>query len=154
MIFLRAVVQRVARAAVHVAGTTIASQGPGLMVLVGVENGDTTADAAYLADKTVNLRVFEDSDGKLNLSVMETGGELLAVSQFTLLGDCRKGRRPSFTAAAPSETGKPLFDEYIAACRRLGVPVQTGEFGAVMQVELVNDGPVTLLLDTRRDRQS
>jgi D-tyrosyl-tRNA(Tyr) deacylase len=142
----------VARAAVHVDGATIASVGAGLMVLVGVENGDTQGDAAYLADKTVNLRVFEDSAGKLNLSVIETTGEILAVSQFTLLGDCRKGRRPSFTAAAPSETGRPLFDEYVAVCRRLGVPVQTGEFGALMQVELVNDGPVTLLLDTRRDK--
>ncbi len=136
----------------HVDGATIASVGAGLMVLVGVENGDTQGDAAYLADKTVNLRVFEDSAGKLNLSVIETTGEILAVSQFTLLGDCRKGRRPSFTAAAPSETGRPLFDEYVAVCRRLGVPVQTGEFGALMQVELVNDGPVTLLLDTRRDK--
>lgn len=149
---MRAVVQRVARAAVRVGGAEIASTGPGLMVLVGVENGDAPADAAHLAEKTVHLRVFEDQDGKLNRSLLETGGAILAVSQFTLLGDCRKGRRPSFTAAAPPETGKQLFEEFAAACRRLGASVQTGEFGAAMQVELVNDGPVTLLLDTRRDR--
>ncbi|MDP2873653.1 MAG: D-aminoacyl-tRNA deacylase [Bacillota bacterium] len=149
---MRAVVQRVAHAAVHVGGETIAATGPGLMVLVGVENGDTPADAAYMAEKTMHLRIFEDADGKLNRSLLDTAGEVLAVSQFTLLGDCRKGRRPSFTAAAPSETGKPLFDAYVAACRSLGAGVQVGEFGAVMQVELVNDGPVTLVLDSRRDR--
>lgn len=119
------------------------------MVLVGVDRRDGPEDAALLAEKTVHLRVFEDEAGKLNRSLLETGGELLAVSQFTLLGDCRKGRRPSFTGAARPEQGLPLFDRYVDCCRALGAAVQTGKFGAKMEIELVCDGPVTLVLDTR-----
>jgi len=145
---MRLVIQRVSRAAVSVDERTVASIGPGLLVLVGVATSDTPADAAYLAAKTVNLRIFEDEQGKLNRSLLECGGDLLAVSQFTLLGDCRRGRRPSFTAAAGGQLGLELFDQYVACCRAEGAAVSTGEFGAHMQVELVNDGPVTLILES------
>jgi D-tyrosyl-tRNA(Tyr) deacylase len=145
---MRVVIQRVARAAVRVGTRVTASIGPGLLVLVGVATGDTPADAAYLASKTLNLRIFEDDAGKLNRSLLETGGQLLCVSQFTLLGDCRKGRRPSFTDAAGGEVGRALFDRFCAECASLGVSPGTGEFGAHMMVELVNDGPVTLIIDS------
>lgn len=148
---MRLVVQRVTRAGVTVDGGKIASIGPGLMVLVGVAAGDTARDAEQLAEKVVNLRIFTDAADKLNLSLLDTAGELLAVSQFTLLGDCRKGRRPSFTAAAPPAEGQQLFDHFVASCAARGVVPQVGRFGAHMQVDLINDGPVTLILDTRAE---
>lgn len=147
---MRAVVQRVSRAEVRVGGETVGAVGRGLLLLVGVEAGDGEADAEYVAEKTAALRVFEDAAGKMNLSVREAGGGVLVVSQFTLLGDCRKGRRPSFTASAEPGAAEAL---YLSVARRLaaaGLPVATGRFRAEMAVELVNDGPVTLLLDSRR----
>lgn len=146
---MRIVVQRVTQAGVSVDGVKIASIGPGLMVLVGVAAGDTARDSAAMADKVVNLRIFTDPAGKLNLSLLDFGGQLLAVSQFTLLGDCRRGRRPSFTEAAAPAVGVELFDRFVDACRAKGVSTQTGRFGADMAVDLVNDGPVTLILDSK-----
>jgi D-tyrosyl-tRNA(Tyr) deacylase len=119
------------------------------LVLVGVAHGDTTDDADYLAQKIVELRVFEDSVGKMNLALGEVSGSVLAISQFTLLADCRKGRRPSFSHAAAPDVAHPLFERFVEAVRQRGIPIQTGQFGAHMEVELVNDGPVTLLLDSR-----
>lgn len=129
-------------------GKRISEIGPGLLVLAGVSHGDTLFDARFLARKTVNLRIFKDGDGKMNRSVEDIGGEVLAVSQFTLCGDCAKGNRPSFINAARPEEGEALFDEYVHALEKHGLPVQTGEFGGDMQVELLNDGPVTLLLES------
>jgi D-tyrosyl-tRNA(Tyr) deacylase len=122
----------------------------GFLVLLGVADGDTSDDAEYLAQKVVELRVFEDSAGKMNLALGDVAGSVLAISQFTLLADCRKGRRPSFSHAAPPEAAEPLFDRFVEAVRKRGIPIQTGRFGAHMEVELVNDGPVTLLLDSTR----
>ncbi len=151
---MRAVVQRVLRAAVSLveAGETreIGAIGPGFLVLVGVHSDDTEAEARALADKIANLRVFEDEAGKLNRSLLETGGSALVVSNFTLYGDCRKGLRPSFTEAASGPLAEALYQAFGAALAEQGVPVQYGAFGAEMQVSLVNDGPVTLLLDSRR----
>ncbi|UUO08268.1 D-aminoacyl-tRNA deacylase [Blastopirellula sp. J2-11] len=147
---MRAVVQRVASASVRVDGEIVGAIQQGLLVLLGVEPQDISADVAYMADKTANLRIFEDDAGKMNLSVMDIGGAVLAVSQFTLLGDCRKGRRPAFTGAAPPELANVLYEEYVAAVRQLGLPVETGVFRAQMEVSLLNDGPVTLLLDSRK----
>lgn len=147
---MRAVVQRVTEARVEVAGATVGAIGKGFLVLLGVAQGDTVADAAYLAEKTASLRVFEDAAGKMNLALQEVGGAVLAVSQFTLLGDCRKGRRPGFTDAAPPELADTLYSDYVAALRAHGLTVATGVFRAEMQVHLVNDGPVTLLLDSRK----
>lgn len=147
---MRAVVQRVSRASVGVAGQTVGAIDRGLMVLLGVARGDTAQDADYLADKTAGLRIFEDDAGKMNRSVEETGGGILVVSQFTLLGDCRKGRRPGFTEAAPPELADALYESYVATLRERGIKVATGVFRADMQVALVNDGPVTLLLDSRK----
>ncbi len=149
---MRAVVQRVSRARVKVADETIGAIGPGLMVLVGVGVEDAARDATYLADKIVNLRIFEDSGGKLNRSLLDVGGELLAVSQFTLWGDSRKGRRPSFVRAAPGEAAEPLFMAFVARVESLGVRTARGRFGAMMDVELVNQGPVTLILDSRSEK--
>lgn len=146
---MRAVVQRVRRAAVVIEGESVAAIERGLLVLLGVAATDTPADVQWLAEKTAHLRIFNDAAGKMNLSVADAGGALLVVSQFTLHGDCRKGRRPSFIAAAPPEVAVPLYEAFVNALRALGLPVQTGRFGAMMQVELVNDGPVTLLLDTK-----
>jgi D-tyrosyl-tRNA(Tyr) deacylase len=146
---MRAVVQRVRRAAVAIEGENVAAIERGLLVLLGVATTDTPADVQWLADKTANLRIFNDAAGKMNVSVAEVGGSLLVVSQFTLHGDCRKGRRPSFLAAAPPEIAVPLYEAFVNALRAVGLPVQTGRFGAMMQVELVNDGPVTLILDTK-----
>lgn len=146
---MRACLQRVSQASVTVDGQVIGQIGKGLVVLLGVAHDDTLEDAQELAQKIVGLRVFEDDAGKMNLSLADVGGELLAVSQFTLLGDCRKGRRPSFVAAAPPELAERLYESFIAAARALGVVVATGRFRAMMQVSLTNDGPVTLLLDTR-----
>jgi D-tyrosyl-tRNA(Tyr) deacylase len=147
---MRAVVQRVSRAKVTVGDTVTGEIGRGLIVLVGVQAGDTAADAAYLADKVAGLRIFEDADGKMNLSAREVRAALLAVSQFTLLGDCRKGRRPSFTDAAPPEAAEPLLREFVQRARAAGLTVATGVFRERMQVEIHNDGPVTLILDSRR----
>lgn len=148
---MRAVVQRVTEARVQVDGETVGAIGTGLLVLLGVARGDTPADAAYLAEKTAGLRIFEDGDGKMNLALADVDGAVLAISQFTLLGDCRKGRRPGFTDAAPPELADPLYNDYVAALRKAGLDVATGVFRAEMQVHLVNDGPVTLLLDSRKE---
>ena len=145
---MRACVQRVASSRVTVAGDVVGQIGRGLLVLLGVAPDDTVDDARQLADKIVGLRIFDDAEGKMNLGLAEVGGALLAVSQFTLLGDCRKGRRPSFIGAAPPEMAERLYEEFVAAVRALGVTVATGRFRQHMQVELVNDGPVTFVLDT------
>ena len=147
---MRSVVQRVSRAQVTVDDAVVGKIGAGLMVLLGVEKGDTTQDVKYMADKIVGLRVFQDDQDKMNLSLNDVGGGILAVSQFTLLGDTRKGRRPSFIHAADPETGNRLYEEWVQYTRGLGIHVETGQFQTDMQVELVNDGPVTILLDSRK----
>ena len=147
---MRAVIQRVERASVSVEGEIRGQIGAGFLVLIGVEEGDGDADFRYIADKVPNLRVFEDDQGKMNRSLMDVGGEVLAVSQFTLLGDARGGRRPSFIAAARPETADPMYERLVAEWRARGIRVETGVFGAHMKVALVNDGPVTILLDSRR----
>ena len=147
---MRAVIQRVERASVSVEGEIRGQIGAGFLVLIGVEEGDGDADFKYIADKVPNLRVFEDDQGKMNRSLMDVGGEVLAVSQFTLLGDARGGRRPSFIAAARPETADPMYERLVADWRARGIRVETGVFGAHMKVALVNDGPVTILLDSRR----
>src|SRR5215213_5331208 len=147
---MRAVLQRVTRASVRVKGETVADIGPGLVVLLGVARDDAEPDVNYLVEKIAALRVFDDAEGRMNLSVAEVNGALLVVSQFTLYGDVRKGRRPSWIEAAPPEAAEPLYEAFVAAARlRLG-RVETGSFRAMMQVELVNDGPVTILLDSRK----
>ena len=147
---MRAVVQRVREARVEIAGVTVGAIGVGMLVLLGVARGDSAGDAAYLAEKTAGLRIFEDGEGKMNLALAEVGGAVLVVSQFTLLGDCRKGRRPGFTEAAPPELADVLYADFAAALGARGLIVATGVFRAEMQVHLVNDGPVTLLLDSRK----
>ena len=147
---MRAVIQRVSQASVVVAAQTVGAIDQGLMVLLGVAQGDTVKDAAYLAEKTAGLRIFEDDEGKMNRSVEEIDGSLLVVSQFTLLGDCRKGRRPGFTEAAPPELADALYQDYVDILRSRGLTVATGVFRADMQVALVNDGPVTIMLDSRK----
>jgi D-tyrosyl-tRNA(Tyr) deacylase len=146
---MRAVLQRVERASVEVDGETVGSSGAGLLVLLGVAKGDTRANADYLADKILNLRIFSDDAGKMNRSVIESGGGILAVSQFTLYGDCRKGRRPSFDAAAPPELARPLYEYFVQRLRAGKVLVETGVFQASMKISLVNDGPVTFVLDSK-----
>ena len=145
---MKAVVQRVARARVEVAGDTVGAIGRGVLVLVGVEKGDREADVEWLAKKIVELRIFSDEAGKMNLSLADVQGEMLAVSQFTLAGNCAKGRRPSFDTAAPPDEGKRLYEYFVDRVRQTGIPVQTGIFQADMQVELVNDGPVTFILES------
>ncbi len=147
---MRAVVQRVSRARVTVAGESVGAVGKGFCVLLGVEGGDGPSDVAYMVDKIAGLRVFEDVGGKMNLSLAEAGGGVLLVSQFTLLGDCRKGRRPSFTCAADPATAEKLYLEVAEGLKNAGHPVETGRFRADMDVELTNIGPVTLLLDSRK----
>lgn len=147
---MRAVVQRVKEARVEVEGREIARIGRGLLVLLGVEKGDGEKDVAWLSEKVVGLRIFEDSAGKMNLSLGEISGEVLVVSNFTLCGDCRKGKRPSFDPAERPELARRLCEELVARLREKGLPVQTGRFGAYMEVHLVNDGPVTLILDSRK----
>jgi len=149
---MRAVVQRVSRAEVRVEGEVVGRIGRGLCVLVGAGAGDGAEDVAYLADKVVNLRIFEDDEGKMNRSLLEVGGGLLAVSQFTLYGDVRKGRRPSFVDALEPVAAERLYEDFVAAARRAGVAeVATGKFRAMMEVDLVNWGPVTILLDSRKE---
>ena len=147
---MRAVIQRVSRARVQVAGETAAEIGPGLLVLLGVFKDDQEADAAFLARKTAELRIFEDAAGKMNLAVADRQGSVLVVSQFTLAADLRKGRRPSFDPAAAPDLAERLYLEYASALRGQGLPVQTGIFGALMEVELINHGPVTFLLDSKK----
>lgn len=147
---MRAVIQRVEKASVSVEGEIKGQIGAGFLVLIGVEEGDGDADFKYIADKVPNLRVFEDDQGKMNRSLLDVGGEVLAVSQFTLLGDARGGRRPSFITAARPETADPMYERLVADWRVRGIRVETGVFGAHMKVALVNDGPVTILLDSRR----
>jgi len=147
---MRAVVQRVSSASVSVGGAQVATIGRGLLVLVGVGHDDTAADVDWIASKIRSLRIFEDDAGKMNRSVGDVGGAVLLVSQFTLFGDCRKGRRPSFDGAAPPALGEQRYLELAGSLRASGLPIQTGVFRAEMQVTLVNDGPVTLLLDSRR----
>lgn len=144
---MRILVQRVGRASVTIAGDRVAQIGHGLLVLVGVAAADDEATAAQLAAKTAKLRIFEDDAGLMNLSLADVAGEVLAVSQFTLYGDARKGNRPSFTRAARPEQGEAVYEAYVTALRAEGAPVQTGVFGAHMHVELVNDGPVTIMLE-------
>lgn len=146
---MRAVIQRVARAAVSVEGVVVGSIGPGLLVFLGVGKTDTASDADALAEKIVHLRVFRDDEGKMNLGLLDAGGALLAVSQFTLYGDTRKGRRPGFDAAARPDQARALYERFVEAVRGRGVAVETGMFQAHMEVSLVNDGPVTLLVESR-----
>jgi len=147
---MRLVVQRVSRAGVVVEGVRVSGIGVGYLALVGAEEGDTVADARCLADKLLGLRVFEDADGKMNRSIVDVGGGILLVSQFTLLGDARHGRRPSFSRAARPEVAEPLLESMREMLSARGLDVQTGRFGAHMEVELTNDGPVTILLDSRK----
>ena len=146
---MRAVLQRVSQARVRIDGETVGEIGRGLVVLLGIAPSDTPEQAEWLADKIVGLRVFEDDDGKMNRDLIEVGGGVLIVSQFTLYGDCRKGRRPSFIEAAPPAVAIPLYAAFIDAVRARGVLAATGRFGAMMQVELVNEGPVTLIVDSK-----
>ena len=147
---MRAVIQRVKEARVEVSGRTVGAIGRGLLVLLGIERSDSEGDADYLVSKIVHLRVFEDGDQKFNLSLKDVGGAVLVVSQFTLLGDCRKGRRPSFDAAAPPDKARGLYEYFIASVAQNGLAAATGEFQASMEVFLVNDGPVTVLLDSKK----
>jgi D-aminoacyl-tRNA deacylase len=147
---MRVVVQRVTRARVSVNGEVVGEIGIGLVVLLGVGVGDTRAEADYLVDKTIGLRIFEDAGGKMNLSVAEVAGALLVVSQFTLYGDARRGKRPSFDAAAPPEQARELYEYFVEKVRGAGLRCETGRFQETMQVELVNDGPVTILLDSAK----
>jgi D-tyrosyl-tRNA(Tyr) deacylase len=147
---MRACVQRVSQASVTVDGQVVGQIDAGMLVLLGVAGDDTQADVTMMADKLVGLRIFDDSAGKMNLALPDVGGAMLIVSQFTLLGDCRGGRRPSYTAAAPPELAQALYEQVVAAVRDRGITVATGKFRATMQVALVNEGPVTLLVDTRK----
>jgi D-tyrosyl-tRNA(Tyr) deacylase len=147
---MRAVVQRVSQAEVKIDGQVVAAVGPGILVLLGVGHDDDPKDATYLAEKVINLRIFADEQEKMNRSLLDIGGSLLVVSQFTLWGDCRKGRRPSFVAAADPVKAEPLYNGFIQHAREQGVTVASGKFQEMMQVSLVNDGPVTLLLDSKK----
>jgi D-tyrosyl-tRNA(Tyr) deacylase len=146
---MRAVLQRVSDAEVRVAGNVIGRIGRGLVVLLGVAKDDTEDDAAFIADKTLGMRIFADADGKMNLALHKVAGELLVISQFTLLADTDSGRRPSFINAAPPDDAKRLYEHFLSLVRNAGVKVETGEFGAMMAVSLVNEGPVTIVLDSR-----
>ena len=147
---MRAVIQRVTRASVTTGEEEVGRIGAGMLVLLGVGVGDTEEDARYLAEKTVNLRIFADEADKMNLSVLDTGGEILVVSQFTLYGDCRKGRRPSYVGAAPPEVANAIYEDYVGELLKFTSKVGTGRFQDMMRVSLINDGPVTLLLDSRK----
>ncbi len=147
---MRAVVQRVTRAEVRVNGRVVSRIGRGLLILVGIGTGDTSESGKALAEKIAHLRIFDDEQGKMNRSLLDRGGGVLCVSQFTLYGDCRKGRRPSYDRAASPGVARPLYEAFVESLRALGASVETGQFQAMMEVELVNDGPVTLLLDSER----
>ena len=151
---MRAVLTRVKSASVEIDGQIVGQIGQGFLILLGVGPEDTEAHCRYLAEKALGLRVFEDENEKMNLSLTDVGGQVLVVSQFTLYGNCRKGRRPSFADAAPPELGNRLYEQFLAECQRLGFPPQHGQFGADMQVKSVNDGPVTLILDTQQLMES
>jgi D-tyrosyl-tRNA(Tyr) deacylase len=146
---MRAIIQRVSKARVRIDNEIVGEIGPGLLVLLGVAKSDTGEQARWLADKIVSLRIFNDDEGKMNRDLAEIGGAVLVVSQFTLYGDCSKGRRPSFIDAAPPETAIPLYEAFINGIKAHGIPTATGRFGAMMQVELINDGPVTLILESK-----
>ena len=147
---MRAVIQRVTSARVIIDGQEYSRIGVGLLVLLGVEKEDTAADGEMLARRIVELRIFEDDAGKMNRSIVEAGGQILAVSQFTLLGDCRRGRRPSFDPAAPPDVARELYQKFVEQISGLGIPVKTGVFQAMMDIELTNQGPVTFILDSRK----
>ncbi|MCK4467865.1 MAG: D-tyrosyl-tRNA(Tyr) deacylase [Desulfobacterales bacterium] len=147
---MRAVIQRVKKSSVSINNEIINEIGPGLLVLLGVAKGDDTGNSEYLADKITNLRIFEDENSKMNRSLLETGGEMLVVSQFTLLGDCRKGRRPSFVDAAEPKAANELYKQFVKRVEQRGVTVKTGQFRAMMDVSLINDGPVTLIVESMR----
>ena len=147
---MRAVIQRVTEAAVRIDGEVVGRIGQGFLVLIGVEEGDGEADFKYMATKVPNLRIFEDENGKMNLSLLDVQGQILAVSQFTLLGDARSSRRPSFTQAARPETANPMYERLVKHWRDMGIQVETGRFGADMKVSLINDGPVTILMDSHK----
>lgn len=151
---MKAVIQRVSQASVAVDSVTVGEIGAGTLVLLAVEKGDSEADAKWLAGKIAGLRMFEDSEGKMNHSLKDIDGSILAISQFTLAGSCEKGRRPSFTSAAPPDEGKRLYEEFVAQVRELNVAVATGIFQADMKVSLVNDGPVTFILESQKGRKS
>jgi len=148
---MRAVVQRVKESRVEVEGETVGAIGPGLLVFLGVGGEDSEEDSLYLANKIVHLRIFPDEKGLMNLSLVEIRGSILVVSQFTLWADCRKGRRPSFTSAAPPEKAKALYGSFVNALKEKGIPVQTGRFQEMMEVHLVNSGPVTILMDSAKN---
>ena len=145
---MRAVLTRVTSASVSIDGETVGKIGKGFLILLGVGPEDTEETARFLAEKALKLRIFEDENGKMNLGLEQVGGQVLVVSQFTLYGNCRKGRRPSFTEAAPPELGNHLYEYFLECCTQLGYPPQHGRFGADMKVESINDGPITLILDT------
>jgi D-aminoacyl-tRNA deacylase len=145
---MRAVIQRVSRASVTVEGVTVGQIEQGLLVFLGIHSKDTISEINWMAEKIANLRIFEDSDGAMNLSLFDIGKEMLIVSQFTLYGDCRKGRRPGFSSAAPPELAEPMYLEFIGKIEQMGIRTANGQFGAMMEVQLINDGPVTLLLDS------
>lgn len=147
---MRAVIQRVTRASVRIGGIIHGQVGPGMVIFLGIRSGDGITDLQWLSEKAVNLRIFEDGQGKMNRSLADIDGEMLIISQFTLYGDCRKGRRPGFSSAAPPEIAEPLYRQFIENIRNRQVRVATGVFQAAMEVELVNDGPVTLLLDSEK----
>jgi len=147
---MRIVVQRVRRATVTIEGVVHGAIAQGIVILLGIRHGDTGTDLQWLAEKAVNLRIFDDLQGKMNRSLADIDGEMLIVSQFTLYGDCRKGRRPGFSAAAPPEIAEPLYRQFIEEVQKMGIRVATGIFQAAMEVDLINDGPVTLLLDSEK----
>lgn len=147
---MKVVVQRVKNACVEIDGETVGRIGHGLMLLVGIKRGDTAEDIAYVADKIAGLRIFEDQEGKMNRSVIDEGGEILSVSQFTLYGDTSHGRRPSFIEAARPEVAEPLYEAFNAKLRSRGIGVSTGRFGAMMAVSLINDGPVTIIIESKK----
>jgi D-tyrosyl-tRNA(Tyr) deacylase len=151
---MRVVIQRVSRAKVIVNESTVGVIGPGLLLFLGVSRADSMEDVSYLLDKVLWLRIFTDENGKMNRNVQESGGSVLVVSQFTLYADCRKGRRPSFDQAAPPEQARALYEQFVESARRTAVPVQTGEFQAMMEVHLVNEGPVTIMLDSADRKRS
>lgn len=148
---MRVVIQRVSRAQVAIGNNIIGKIGRGLVILLGVTDTDTEEDARFLAEKSANLRIFNDEQGKMNLSALDVGGEILSVSQFTLYGDCRKGRRPSFVKAAHPDLGEQLYDSFNAYLRESGLKIETGEFGGMMDVDIYNEGPVTIIIDSKKN---